>query len=389
MLGFWTLVGLVADSEWVFLRVIGARRLASRMYNHHLGVGQMTVVPDFLTLQQRWPAARLFHTTDDEVCGYWLTGKGQIPDLHDEKHNIEQIVLPDPDQNPEWLEYWGRALGVRDLAQDIRDMTEEAQKKGITVMWHTQPFSGLALTFCNPKRPNGWLHIDPLVTKRHKDNRPFFRMERKKNRAEFDAIWASYQEILKECRRPGPNPQPIAPPAAVPRISAPPGGEAQEDLRLRVKEWWIACGEDAHFAAMKLYGLARSGIPQNPAVFEGLGYVLDTHVHEPTARAYKRLRDYTQSSTRALEPDLIEDWAFYYAEMIQVVMRVGRHTEGVDFNTENRLDAWRAAHAKLKEKTKDLFGSDAMDPARRALARVAFDESKVPAGSKFKNSPKP
>lgn len=315
--------------------------------------GSQSVVPGILAVRQRWPSAEMFHSEGDETYAYWLTGQGQIPDLHSTKNNIELLILPNP-SDAKAIANTESMLGLDyDLAEEIVEMTAKAKKKNVTVKWQTMPFTGVAMTFVNPTLPEGWLLLDPMALRLDKEERPFFRMNRSDSPDEFDALWRAFQSIAED------------------HTLEPGDLSAMEEA---IRTWYRKFGQGAMQAVMTVFSATTRGpfsetaIQENESGHSLLSGCLGALSRGDVQRAGDA--DAVLSELKGDPASSLLEWLSAYDHLLMTastVRSVGDH----DRQSGEPFVSWLEKHEAMREALLDMLDSASFDSIRERARKLA------------------
>lgn len=144
----------------------------------------------------------------------------------------------------------------------------------------------------------------------------------------------------------------------------------RQDLRAKVEEWWVVCGDPAFIAASRMYSKATYLIGKTSPSELALRRVIKRHFHNQAAEAQRAMRDYVHHSRRSELPiEELERWAFYYREKVELVVLLQTPVEKLE--EEGLLSTWEEAQERLRSKTVEYFASRGFGEARRTLAKAS------------------
>ena len=169
------------------------------------GWGHALVIKDNTSLREGTGLRDTFFREGDEIYGYWLSGlvAQELAEV-DKLVSLRTVILPDPTKK-QWIEGIARSL-VEDpdsLVNQIEEATAKLREMGVPkVLWHDGgPYTGVALTFGNPLREDGWVNVNPNLTRPDpRRHGAMFRVEKKGNEDSFNTLWKSFQRIERESR---------------------------------------------------------------------------------------------------------------------------------------------------------------------------------------------
>lgn len=180
----WSALSTLADLAGVLGMILSPVRAAARRF---LGWRRAHVFSGRESVDQSLPKTRVFNDLDNEVYGYWLSGRGVVRDIN-ERNAVQSIIIPDPEsyeaahlQSKFDLDY--------DLPQMLQDIESVGGRKDIDVIYNQHAFTGTALTICNPFRNDGWLLMEHIVPEMHPDKRPHYRITKQNAPEVFESYW--------------------------------------------------------------------------------------------------------------------------------------------------------------------------------------------------------